>query len=160
MSAKDWILLFVPIGFNGILLFIFQQWWKTKLDKITLRNVRTAKIIDGFIERIQHAQEVVVEIESQFCLRKDLKEVRQKLCDSISDLYQYEKRNEFLIELPDDLEKLRADHRYCDRRIGYYQTAYIERHKELPKDVEETILEYLAEMKEFLRELLKKAMRL
>ena len=46
METKDWIVMTVPIIVNGIVLFMFQKWFSTKIERNNEAFSRKTKILD------------------------------------------------------------------------------------------------------------------
>lgn len=53
MEPKDWIILFVPIIFNGFLLFIFQEKYKLRLARRESQRIEQNKIWEQFYTKLQ-----------------------------------------------------------------------------------------------------------
>lgn len=52
MELKDWLLLFIPIIFNGFLIWIFQYMFKNRMERKETFRVLREEIFKEYIEKI------------------------------------------------------------------------------------------------------------
>lgn len=67
MTGKDYILLFIPILFNGVLIFIFQNIIKNKIERSNKRNTLRDEILLKFFKELQDLNIlfITVNVEAQ-----------------------------------------------------------------------------------------------
>lgn len=75
MEYKDIINLFVPILFNGVILFMFQKVMNVKFEESNLKNQMKKKIYDEYFEIIKALYDYVyVTMETEYFLEPISKE--------------------------------------------------------------------------------------
>ena len=52
VDSKDWILLFVPIIANGVLLFVFQKAISAQFDRQTKKNDLSLSVLAAFRDHV------------------------------------------------------------------------------------------------------------
>ena len=75
MEYKDMVNLFVPILFNGVILFLFQKIMNAKFEKNSFKNQIKNKIYDEYFEIIKELYDYVyVTMETEYFLEPLSKE--------------------------------------------------------------------------------------
>lgn len=159
MTLKDWLLLLVPIIFNGIIIFIAQFILNRKFKRIEKSDNRRNDIIEEFLDMLFDSLEVVSEVESRFRFREDMCEINEKFKISISELSRYGKNMELILNISDELEKIRAISGYCLAKLTQYQKLGESRSSTYPMDEQDAILNYLIEIRSLLKKQHKKCIR-
>ena len=63
MEIKDWILLTIPIACNGVILFIFQQVYLSRLKKGERKNTYKIDVLKEFLSNLQRFYELLRNIQ-------------------------------------------------------------------------------------------------
>ena len=58
MELKDWILITIPIACNGVILFIFQQFYLSRLKKVERKNTYKIDVLKEFLSNLQKFYEL------------------------------------------------------------------------------------------------------
>ncbi len=59
MEFKDWLLIIIPIACNGILLFLFQQSYLTKIKEIERKNTYKMDVLKEFLGYLQEFYKLI-----------------------------------------------------------------------------------------------------
>lgn len=96
MEQKDWLLLFVPIFFNGFFIFIFQKIIILKIEKINHRNTIKNDVYKNFWNQLKQLNECF--IQANIDSLKNTKSVHENLElieERILGIIKYYDCNEF-----------------------------------------------------------------
>lgn len=96
MEQKDWILLFIPIIFNGILIFIFQKIIIVALEKMNQRDAIRNDVCKDFWNQLRKINECF--IQANIDIQKNAKPVNECLEvieEHILGIIKYYDCNEF-----------------------------------------------------------------
>lgn len=154
MTCKDWILMLVPIAVNGVLIFAFQKFVQSKLNKSIRVDERKKAIVDRFLSMLMELDDTVSEVEKRFCFREDLEDVNERFKIVISELCRYGSSVDSVLKMGDDLQKLRAKCGYCHNKLVRYEALGDQREHVLSLDEQQAIIDDLSEIKGLLRKLI------
>ena len=159
MTTKDWILMLVPIVVNGVLIFAFQKFVQSKLNKSIRVDERKKAIVDRFLSMLMDLDDAVSEVEKRFCFREDLEDVNERLKVVISELCRYGGSVDSVLEMGDDLQKLRANCGYCHNKLVRYESLGDQREHVLSLDEQLEIIDDLSEIKRLLRKMISQTIK-
>lgn len=93
MTTKDWILLFVPIAFNGIILTIFQ---KLMVDKYLKRRLLKDEIVKAFLDKLKAFNDLMIQSNFDSMINGDsISDNILKMQDVLADLVKYFDTNSY-----------------------------------------------------------------
>lgn len=159
LSSKDWILMFVPIVVNGVLIFAFQSLVQVKFNKSIRINERKSTVVDDLLTRLMNLSDSIYRVEGCFRLRDELTDAIEAFGSSISDLSRYGSAVGSVLKMSDDLEKLRAKCMYCHSRLVRYNAAGDQNEFLAPIEEQAKIVDELEEVRGFVREIISKVIR-
>ena len=159
ITSKDWVLMLVPIAINGVLIFAFQSLVQVKLNKSIRINERKNTVVDELLTVLMNLADSIDKVEGCFRFRKNLTEAIEKFGSSISDLSRFGSAVGSILDMSDDLEKLRAKCMYCHNRLVRYDAVGEQREFLVPIDEQTEIVDELEAIRGFVRETISKAIR-
>lgn len=93
MTAKDWILLFVPIAFNGVILTIFQ---KLMVDKYLKHRLLKDEIVKSFLDKLKAFNDLMIQSNFDSMINGDsISGNILKMQDVLADLVKYFDTNSY-----------------------------------------------------------------
>ena len=154
MTTKDWVLMLVPIAVNGVLIFAFQKFVQSKLNKSIRVDERKKVIIDRFLSMLMDLDDAVSETERRFCFREDLEDVNERFKIVVSELCRYGGSVDSVLKMKDDLGKLSAMCGYCHNKLVRYESLGEQREHILPLAEQSEIIDDLTGIKRIVRSLI------
>lgn len=106
MTQKDYILLFVPILFNGVLIFIFQNIIKNKLERSNKRNALRDEILLKFFKELQNLNTLFIDVNVKAQNNPEsIPTGLKKIVDLILSIIQFYDTNTYdLVEFKNEYE--------------------------------------------------------
>lgn len=89
VDTKDWILLFVPIIVNGVLLFVFQKAISAKFDRQAKKSDLSLSVLAGFRDHIIAAIVAMNNLQSAANQGGDGSDEMSAYVDKIQELCKY-----------------------------------------------------------------------
>lgn len=160
MNTKDWILLITPIIANGVIVFIAQQLLRRRFNRLESIDKRKKEITEKFLNMLFDCIEVVSETEKQFRFREDMEVINEKFRISISELSRYGRNMDFVLNISDDVEKLRAKCGFCHNSLIRYNALGNEKARLFPLEEQEQIMNHFSEIKLLFNKISKKCIKL
>ncbi len=100
METKDWIIIFIPILSNGIILFIFQKIIISKLEHLKKKNDLRDEVILLFWKKLQTLNDIF--IQTNISLEKNPDSINteiNKIYDAILSIIQYYDTNKYDLKI-------------------------------------------------------------
>lgn len=130
METKDWILLFTPIIFNGIILAYFEKVLERKFRLISQSDERKKRVVDDFMLKQNNARTKFVNmqkvIESPHS-NNEFENVIHEFCNALQEMYDFceanpkimNKYRPFIRNLFDNYSELTNIFLYSENRNNY-----------------------------------------
>lgn len=100
METKDWILLCLPIIANGIIVFIFQKFITTKLERLNKKSNIRDEVIILFWKKLQKLNEVFIQANIATRSNPDaLPTELDKIRESVLEIIQYYDTNKYDLDI-------------------------------------------------------------
>lgn len=108
MEIKDWIMLMVPIVFDGIILVVFGKYYEKRLERKNEKERKIKKIEDGFYDLLIQTRSCFYEMKSKMVInvsQEKLKYAMNQFCFSCDELHKYIIEYDFILHQYDIIVK-------------------------------------------------------
>lgn len=96
MENKDWIVMIVPIIFNGIFIFLFQRKIEQKVDRQNIRQSLRDTVVKEFWIKLQRLNDTFVQTNIAIMYNPEVAgKSRDIFQEVILDIIQYYDKNQF-----------------------------------------------------------------